>query len=195
MILDTKLFTPKNAILPGTLWVIEQIPGKVAGADKTDVLQFSYWSSYNVPYFTEIYEDSGYPAVDLKKNRTDGSEYQLAPRAMIFKRDHGSVSSVEGLQKILRYNGFNNGDEFAIDPWSAICSRGDLADPPSAGGCYDSKGTSASEFMKTGGAWVINGPTSQDQPTFVWEGDMASENGHEGMIETYDTEWEYVNQV
>jgi len=35
MILDYKLFEPYNALKNNTLWIIEQIPGEVAGEDAT----------------------------------------------------------------------------------------------------------------------------------------------------------------
>lgn len=68
MIVDYNLFTPNNALLPNTLWVIEQIPGKVMGADTTDELERAYWPSYNVPYFRELYADLGYGESDLRNN-------------------------------------------------------------------------------------------------------------------------------
>ncbi len=190
MIVDKKKFLPFNAIQPGTLYVVEQIPGMVVGGDQSEILSFSYWSSYNVPFYTSIYDASGYPDVDEKNNQTHGTEYQMAPRAKIFRRDHGNVNSIDSLQRILRYNGFGNGDEFAVDGWSAICSRGDLNSPPTLAGCYDSKATSASTFPA---AYVINGPTSQDQPPFSWskfEGD--DKNMHEGQLDTFETLWELI---
>lgn len=60
MIIDLKLFTPKEELKEGLLWVIEQIPGLVVGEDLTNILKQGYWSSYNVPYFKTIYEKSGY---------------------------------------------------------------------------------------------------------------------------------------
>lgn len=47
MVLDGKKFAPGNSLQPETLFVIEQIPGKVVGSDVTDVLAKGYWSSYN----------------------------------------------------------------------------------------------------------------------------------------------------
>jgi hypothetical protein len=35
----------------------------------------------------QIYRVAGYPTVDKKKGRLEYSEYELAPRAMIFRRD------------------------------------------------------------------------------------------------------------
>ena len=47
MIVDTKKFQAKSALQPGTLFVVEQIPGLVAGADVTNQLFRGYWPSYN----------------------------------------------------------------------------------------------------------------------------------------------------
>ena len=50
MILDYKLFTSGEAIKPGTLYVLEQLPGIIESADMSVFLQdHSYWPSYNVP--------------------------------------------------------------------------------------------------------------------------------------------------
>ena len=45
----------------GLLWVAEQIPGLVVAADVTPALRLGYWPSFNVPYFPEVYNASGYP--------------------------------------------------------------------------------------------------------------------------------------
>ena len=50
MVLDYKLFTPGEAIKPGTLSVLEQMPGVIESADMSVFLQDNtYWTSYNVP--------------------------------------------------------------------------------------------------------------------------------------------------
>ena len=52
--------------------------------------------------------------------------YQLAPRAMIFRRDVDDVVDMESFEYIMRYNDYLN-DPYALgNPYSAICSRGDL---------------------------------------------------------------------
>lgn len=61
-----------------------------------------YWPSYNVPFYEEVYNMSGYP--DKAKLSTDFT-YQLAPRAKIFRRDEGKVVDMESLKNIMRYNG------------------------------------------------------------------------------------------
>jgi len=177
MVVDIDLFKPGQALAPNTLWVIEQIPGLVVGGDVTHELERGYFPSYNVPYWPEIYEKSGYPRLDERHGRRKGSEYSLAPRASIFRRDHLLAQSLEGLKFVMRENGYrpedhaNTGelDPLAKDPWMAICSRGDLnPSGPALVGCYDSKVTSASLFRESFGAWAVNGPTNQGVPTFSW---------------------------
>ena len=47
MVIDGKLFRPGNALQPNTLFVVEQIPGHVAGSDASDILAKGYWGSFN----------------------------------------------------------------------------------------------------------------------------------------------------
>ena len=62
-----------------------------------------YWPSYNVPFYEEVYNRSGYPGV-VKEHGTDFS-YQLAPRAKIFRRDQAKVVNMADMKAIMRYNG------------------------------------------------------------------------------------------
>ena len=150
------------------------IPGTVVAADVTSKLELGYWPSYNVPYFDEIYKKSGYVSLDERKGKRAGSEYQLAPRASIFRRDSGSAKDMDSLKHLMRENGWSadseTSDPFAADAWGAICSRGGLVPGNKAAfeGCYDSKVTSATMMRESGGIFAINGPTAQRQPAFGW---------------------------
>ncbi|KAH8065718.1 hypothetical protein JL722_97 [Aureococcus anophagefferens] len=73
MILDLKLFEPGNALPDGLLYVVEQIPGTMVSGDATAELERGYFPSYNVPYFEEIYDKSGYPTLDARRGRKRGS--------------------------------------------------------------------------------------------------------------------------
>lgn len=61
-----------------------------------------YWPSYNIPFHEKIYNLSGYAAY-VEKYGMDFS-YELAPRAKIFRRDQGKVTSLESMKYIMRYN-------------------------------------------------------------------------------------------
>ena len=62
----------------------------VESGDQTAILRAGYWPSYNVPFYENIFNMSGYPSAEEKAG-TDVS-YQLCPRAKIFRRDQGNVS-------------------------------------------------------------------------------------------------------
>ena len=194
MVIDMTKFEPGRAPLrPGTLYVVEEIPGLIKSADQTDALSLGYWPSYNVPFYPEIYNRSGYPALAAK----GGSyfSYALAPRAQIFRRDQGSVADLDGLKRILRYNDYENDpysyDGTAPNPMYAICSRGDLkSSGASAGGCYDTKVTSWRNGFFDQRASVINGPTVGDGklPPFAWSGNFSN-HPHRNLPERYDFSW------
>ena len=51
MVLDYNMFTPGKPVVPGTLWILEQMPGMVQMADLSLFLKENgYWASYNIPY-------------------------------------------------------------------------------------------------------------------------------------------------
>jgi hypothetical protein len=168
-VLDLKRFAPGMALERDALTIVEQMPGLVAAVDATAELERGYFPSYNVPYVAEIYDRSGYASLDARRGHAAGYEYQQAPRAKILRRDHRSALSLDGMMALMRSNGYGSGDEFALDPWMAVCSRGDLnRGKASLAGCYDSKVSSASLFRAGLGAYVVNGPTNAGQPTFKW---------------------------
>ncbi len=150
--------------------------------DVTDVLRFGYFASYNVPYFPEIYKLSGFE----QQAKTDITvSWQMAPRARLFRRDANSVSSLEQMKDIMRYNDFLNDPYENKNPYWAICSRGDLtSSSPSPNGCYDSKVTKFS-WVESATAEAINGPTqSHNLPAFKWSG--FPNTFHEGLPAVYN---------
>ena len=186
MVVDFKLFTKGQALLPNTLWVVEEIPGLVKGGDQTATLARGYWPSYNVPYYAEVYNRSGYrqlfddAASRLPTNQIaesslpkqpgydgGGSEYTIgAPRSKIFRRDEGRVVDLQSFKDILRYANYT--DPYAVDPKTgrvdygcALCMRGDLGGNGTggAGGCYDTKVTSSTLFANMS-CHAVSGPSS-----------------------------------
>lgn len=124
-------------------------------------LERNYWPSYNIPYFPEIYNKSGYPQFSAQlrarqaalhstahtadspqafTNAINSLSYQLAPRAKISRRDQGSVSDLASLKAYMRSNSFRSEPFSGGSAFGAICGRGDV-DPtkPKASGCNDAK--------------------------------------------------------
>ncbi|KAG7668518.1 hypothetical protein KSW81_005282 [Nannochloris sp. 'desiccata'] len=168
MIVDLTKFIPGEGPHPGLLWVAEQIPGLVVSADMTAVLSLGYWPSFNVPAFSEIYNQSGYPDFISKLEKygqkytksTHWLSYESSPRASIFRRDQAGVSSLEGIKAIMRSNNWRNDPLSEGHPICAICGRGDLDTSfPEARGCYDTKVTSWRLALEMS-AEAVNGPTT-----------------------------------
>ncbi len=94
IIIDYKLYQPGKPLAPGTLVVGEQLPGFYDVADLSSVLQnTSYWASYNVPYFPDIYRLSGNE--EMFEQYGNSFSWSMCPRAQVYSRDHSSVSDLE----------------------------------------------------------------------------------------------------
>ncbi|XP_077509295.1 putative phospholipase B-like 2 [Amblyomma americanum] len=182
IVLDYKLFTPGNRLPNNTLWILEQMPGITRQEDITDVLRKkTYWPSYNIAYFEDIFDISGQQ--QLVKKYGDYYSYDKAPRANIFRRDHVRVCDLDSIMALMRYNDYTQ-DPFSrcnctppYNPVYAISSRYDLLDPSgkydvpdmhriSVGG-IDMKLTNYSMF-KSLEFIGISGPTWDTQPVFQW---------------------------
>lgn len=183
MIVNYNLFQVGQPLPPNTLWVVEQIPTLVVGGDLTNQLERGYFASYNVPYFKEIFNLSGYPAVVAKKGTQ--YSYQLAARAEIFRRDQGTVVDMESFKAILRYNDFHHDPYSHGNPMRAICSRGDLiVGNPMLMGCYDTKVTN-NYLQKGRHSHAINGPTrSHGLPPFSFDA-FPNNQQHDGKMSLY----------
>ncbi|XP_067010461.2 putative phospholipase B-like 2 [Anabrus simplex] len=197
MVVDYKCFKKGNSTIQNNLlWVLEQIPGMVQARDMTHVLrEQSYWPSYNVPAFPQIFNMSG--NVPLVKRYGDWFTYERNPRALIFKRDHDKVRDTTSMLALMEYNDYKN-DPFSrcncTPPYSAenaIAARCDLN--PANGtypfkalghrshGSIDTKITTADLFMKL--KFISrSGPVyNENLPPFVWsEADFGSTTPHMG---------------
>ena len=89
MVVDFKKYKPGQSIGAGTLWVVEEMAGLVVAGDRSETLARGYWPSYNVPYWPEVYNKSGYGQMAAKFG--NAFSYELAPRAQIFRRDQVAV--------------------------------------------------------------------------------------------------------
>lgn len=200
MVLDLPRFSPGHPLAPGLLWVMEQLPGRCVSGDRTSDLERGYWPSYNVPYFREVYDAMGYSQLAARLRSRGpkfadvaaGLDYQLAPRATIFRRDQGAAASLAGMARLLRFNDWRHDNYSKANPYWSICARGDL-DPsrPRASGCTDTKVTSAS-LARRRAVLAVNGPTAEQQPLFDWASVPPALSGvpHRGLAKVYDFEFE-----
>ena len=197
MVVNVGVFAPSKALPDNILTIVEQIPGLVVYGDASQDLERGHFPSYNVPYFKEIYDMSGYTQTIASRRAAgeplgelSGLDYQLAPRAKIFRRDNGKAETFDGFLGVMRYNDYKN-DPYSSSPWDAICSRGDLAGSPD--GCYDGKAGTAADWPLRR-SWAINGPTTGELPPggslppFSWA--AFNSTSHVGLPEVYDFAFE-----
>jgi hypothetical protein len=197
-VINVGAFVPGSALPPDLLWIVEQVPGLVVSGDATEILALGHFPSYNVPFWREIYDISGYKEQISKRRKAgeplgelSGLDWQLAPRAKIFRRDAGKVTDMPSFLSLMRSNDYKNDPYAAGSPWNAICSRGDLAGSPD--GCLDGKASMASMWAsKT--ALAINGPTTGSAfahgplPPFAWS--EFPNTPHQGLPPVYDFDFE-----
>jgi hypothetical protein len=112
-----------SPVLPDTVWILEQIPGYTRSGDVSDVVNDlgGYWPSYNIPFFTDIYDISGYPTMN-----TSEWSYANCSRANIFRARAPKVASVADMEAIMTYNNWQSDPLSGGDPSHAIASRYDL---------------------------------------------------------------------
>lgn len=192
MAMDLKKFTPGQAPEEGFLTVFEEVPGLYHTQDMTSVLvENSYWASYNVPYFPDIAEASGY--AKICKADKDYC-FDTAPRAYLFRDNQAKVSDLSSGNWILSYNDFQHDAASKNDSCNAIACRGDLEPVVKSRGAFGALDTKVSSAVNAkrypGNAPQILarlGPTSQQQPVFCWSKveDEAS-YVHNGQPDCFD---------
>jgi len=157
--------------------------------------------SYNVPFFDEVYNATGYPGLIAEMEAEDPVKYagairwlkyQICPRAEIFRRDQAAVKDLHGMQALMRYNSWRHDPYADSNPTFAVCGRGDLLQSePLPKGCFDSKVTSY-QLSRDMEAEVVNGPAvTADQTPFSWAAfPNASDFAHRGHPDVFDFEFE-----
>ncbi|KNC83961.1 hypothetical protein SARC_03825 [Sphaeroforma arctica JP610] len=187
MVLDLNQFTAGQDLPPKSFYVLEQLPGIIRYQDMTQQLnEDGYWASYNVPYFPEIYEKSGWS--DKYEKGGDEWSHEKCPRANIFRQQQSSVTDMDSMKRMLRYNDYENDPLSLGQPGNAVAGRWDLAkgEKFQLDGAIDAKVTNIAmgRDMKF---WAVNGPTSDQQPVFTWK---AYENiTHMGQPDVFDFDW------
>eukprot|EP00761_Pharyngomonas_kirbyi_P014901 gb/GECH01014932.1/.p1 GENE.gb/GECH01014932.1/~~gb/GECH01014932.1/.p1 ORF type:complete len:535 (+),score=143.38 gb/GECH01014932.1/:1-1605(+) len=187
MVLTYPLFDGTRPLRPNTFWILEQIPGFTRQADMSHQLsKTSFWSSYNIPYFKDIYRQSGY--VEKFKKYGNKYSYQHCPRANIFRRNQTMIDSFEHMKQMMRYNNWQEDPLSQGEANNAVASRYDLSkDNFAPFGAVDAKVTSASR-IKHLQSDAICGPTHQEQNVFEWKNRWPSLS-RMGVPERFDFEW------
>ena len=165
IVLDMKLFTPGEDLVPNTLWIAEQLPGVVGARDRTSTLQYGYWPSYNLYSIPQLAVLAGYNNASTWFG-PQMADYQTCVRAQIFRRDQTSVFDMPAFMQIMQYNNYQNDPISQGNPWYAIASRNDLSSvAPQCFGAIDAKVTSWQMYAPGREVMAYSGPTPQ-QPTF-----------------------------
>lgn len=202
MIVDYKLFVPgEGQMKQGLFTVLEQIPGMIVTADKTEeLLKTGYWASYNIPYFEEVFNASG--GQELVQKYGSWFSFSENPRAQIFRRNQTLVTDIESMVRLMRYNNYKD-DPLSrcneCDPVqngeNTISARSDL-NP--ANGTYpfgalrqrshggtDMKMTSY-EMVKNFEMLAVSGPAWDQVPVFQWSTSPYNKLLHMGHPDRWD---------
>lgn len=192
MVLDLKLFTPGQDLLPNTLWILEQFPGVVGTQDVTEVLQYGYWPSYNIPSIPSLYALSGAQAVAASSPAMN--DYQKCVRAQIFRRDQANVVDLASYQFIMQYNNYQYDPVEMFNPGYAISARQDLRVFPEIPECFggiDAKTSSYKLFQNGRQVQAYSGPTPQQSVFDALTTNASLECGpRNGMPSTFNFSWQ-----
>ncbi|CAF0742378.1 unnamed protein product [Adineta steineri] len=196
MISDFKQFTPGQLPKAGFLMVAEQLVNNFEYTDMTGKLnQDGYWASYNNVYFPDFRDLSGEEAM-VQKMGPELYSWANSSRARIFARDQDKVVDLPSMIKMMRYNDFKNDplSKCKCDPpYSAELTIAARCDLNPANGTYPDSplghrvhgATDAKimnyAMMQNFTLVAIAGPTSDQQPPFVWsESDFDKTVSHIG---------------
>eukprot|EP00451_Oxyrrhis_marina_P009659 CAMPEP_0204320460 /NCGR_PEP_ID=MMETSP0469-20131031/7653_1 /ASSEMBLY_ACC=CAM_ASM_000384 /TAXON_ID=2969 /ORGANISM="Oxyrrhis marina" /LENGTH=672 /DNA_ID=CAMNT_0051301725 /DNA_START=27 /DNA_END=2045 /DNA_ORIENTATION=- len=191
MAVDYNKFQKGQPVPQGTLFVLEQVPGRNEIRDESDTLNSQgFWSSANRPVFDQVRAISG----DEEATAEHGDIFSANnnPRAKIFRNTAPQVATLMDMRHEMQRNkGKAEGIDNVQGPGDAIAARFDLVVKDSeADGATDAKVTSSC-LAKQMMADAISGPSHQDQPPFNWN----EKNGrfsfmpHQGQPDTWNFDW------
>ena len=146
-----------------------------------------YIASFNIPFFPDIFNISGY--------RAHGYNYTTDPRSQIFQRNQSQVDSIASLSSFMNSNDYKNDLLSQGSPCNQISARCDLpnADGSEHGyafGGIDSKNVDRAHVYSQQ-TWTIGGQTHDQQPPFAW-GTKYSSVAHAGMPAVFNFTWREV---
>eukprot|EP00771_Trimastix_marina_P000861 gnl/Trimastix_PCT/1894.p1 GENE.gnl/Trimastix_PCT/1894~~gnl/Trimastix_PCT/1894.p1 ORF type:complete len:547 (+),score=130.39 gnl/Trimastix_PCT/1894:813-2453(+) len=199
LVVDYNRYAPgQTALAPGTVWKLEQIPGQVRMEDVTaELARETYIPSYNIPSFPDLFAISGNPAMVARYG--EWFDFHKNPRAQIFRRDQGHVTTPAAMRAFMLYNDWQHDPLSHRNAANAIASRKDLIPaqpvdpnpfirrkPAGALDCkiVDAHGMAQQRFD------AYSGPTALQQRPFRWS-DTEWEHSvlHEGHPEVFDFDW------
>lgn len=201
---DLNKFTAGSPPEAGFFTVTEEIPGKIHSEDMTDFLvEHKYWPSYNVPYFEDIYHESGNAAACKAGKKTGSTDfcYHECSRALIFKDHHQMVKDLPSMRSMISYNHYTSDPASQDDPCASIACRRDLSEGQSSypAGAIDGKASSALTVKETvtkarsGDStgpmlYARLGPTHEDIEPFCWS-NQSEEYVHNGQPDCFLYNW------
>eukprot|EP00047_Mylnosiga_fluctuans_P010788 m.17929 g.17929 ORF g.17929 m.17929 type:complete len:518 (-) comp3290_c0_seq1:566-2119(-) len=178
IVVDYNLFVPGQPLPPSTVWLVDQLPGFIKSADLTSLLlSQKYIPSYNIPYFPDVLEISGYAKA--------GYSYANDTRAQIFRRDQGAVQTLDDMCTLMNSNNYKTDPLADGNPCNQISARCDLAGD--AFGGIDSKNVDRAHVLAQR-VRAIGAPTHAVQPVFVFSHGFMN-IAHEGMPDRFDFNW------
>ncbi|CAD2221930.1 lysosomal/endosomal membrane protein p67 [Angomonas deanei] len=153
MVLDMGRLQHVRLPLPsGVFWVGEQLPQMPPDSDESaagssnafnpvsfgmvveDLTQTlneqTYWGSYNMPYFEQVYQESGTAAQYAELGEL--YSYTNTSRARIFRRDQANITSLDGVVRLMRKGDYKR-DPFSLIPnCTGAGADGHTCDPASS---------------------------------------------------------------
>ncbi|EGG23772.1 phospholipase B [Cavenderia fasciculata] len=198
IVVDYNRFQPGYDVKDGMVYILEQIPEYIEYDDVTNLVRTGYWPSFNIPYFENIYNMSGFNETGPQFGNF--FSYAANPRGMIFRRDANNVDSFKAFKAQLRYNDWKKDPLSLGNPGNAISSRFDLVTKNSSNpylnrdafGGIDSKVVS----LKHVDSMLVaaqSGPSHDQQDPFDWKkGDWSYT--HVGMPDKWDFDWMTMSQ-
>jgi hypothetical protein len=195
MAIDFNLFIPGQPLKHGLFTVFEEVPGLVHVEDQTEKLaKDGYWGSYNVPYYQDISEASGY----AKLCSVDADQcHDTCPRANLFREYQSQITNLDGGKWILAYNSYQNDTASKSDPCNAIACRGDLYEEKSNQGAFGALDVKVTSIQKARVGYNLNhpqisarlGPTHDQQPFFCWSQIEDKGYVHQGQPDCYNFDY------
>ncbi|KYQ96786.1 phospholipase B [Tieghemostelium lacteum] len=194
IIVDYNKFTPYKNLANGGLFILEQLPGYIEFTDATAILRESHWGSYNIPFFENVYNMSGFNNTAQYGN---WFSYVSSPRAEIFRRDAGNIHDFKDFKDMLRYNNWQQDPLSLGNAGNQISSRFDLVtedDPtnpflnPGAFGGIDSKVVNYFQVDRLQVS-AQSGPSHDSEKPFRWDVKEWEGITHAGQPDVWDFDW------